>query len=270
MSGSPPTPRGTPSRWRRLEPLARVGYATKGAVYLIVGGLALLAASGEGGKVTGSEGAVKTLGQQPFGQLLLLAAAGGLVAYAGWRLVQAILDLQPKDGALGAFVRAGFVVSALMHGALALLAFQMARGQSAGRGGPRDLVATALGAPFGRVVVALAAAILLGAAIVQLVKAATTQLDDTLEIGRDASPWLVWSGRAGLAARGVVFAIVALGLGRAALFGRASEARDTGGALRELAARPHGDLVLGVVAAGLAAYGVFMLASAVVARFRSR
>ena len=80
-----------PAEW--IERLARFGYAPKGAVYLLVGLLAVQAAFGPGGKKTGTEGALVTLVQQPFGQILLGLVAFGLVSYAMWRLIEAINDL---------------------------------------------------------------------------------------------------------------------------------------------------------------------------------
>ena len=72
--------------------LARSGYAARGVVYLIVGGLAVLAALGGGGQTTDSKGALLTILQQPFGNVLLGLVALGLVGYAIWRLVQALMD----------------------------------------------------------------------------------------------------------------------------------------------------------------------------------
>jgi hypothetical protein len=74
----------------RIAWIARSGYVARGVVYLIVGGLAVLAALGSGGETTDSKGALRTIIQQPFGQVLLGLVALGLVSYAVWRLVQAI------------------------------------------------------------------------------------------------------------------------------------------------------------------------------------
>jgi hypothetical protein len=67
------------------------------------------------------------------------------------------------------------------------------------------------------------------------------------------------AGQVGLAARGVVFSIIGYFLMQAAYHSKASEARGLGGALRALEQQPSGRWVLGVVALGLTAYGVFML-----------
>jgi Domain of Unknown Function (DUF1206) len=79
------------SRGGKVAWLARSGYAARGVVYLIVGGLAVVAALG-GGRTTDSKGALRTTLQQPFGEALLALVALGLVGYAIWRLVQATTD----------------------------------------------------------------------------------------------------------------------------------------------------------------------------------
>ncbi len=65
-----------------------------------------------------------------------------------------------------------------------------------------------------------------------------------------------------LAARGVVFGIVGGFLLLAALRTSPGEARGVGGALKALQQQPFGPWLLGVVALGLIAYGIFELVKA--------
>ena len=72
MNEKLPDPRKAP-----FEMLARLGYAARGSVYCLVGGLAFLASIGSGGQTGGSRSALSTLLAQPFGKLLLAVIALG-------------------------------------------------------------------------------------------------------------------------------------------------------------------------------------------------
>ncbi len=85
------------------------------------------------------------------------------------------------------------------------------------------------------------------------------------EMGEKAKQWTKRWGRLGIAARGIVLSIVGTFLIRAALEYDPQEARGLGGALQTLVQQPLGPWLLGAVALGLVAYGVFMLS---VARYR--
>ena len=62
--------------------LGTVGYLAKGLVIIGVGVLVVAAASrSEPNKATGLDGALKTLGAQPYGAALLIAAALGIISY---------------------------------------------------------------------------------------------------------------------------------------------------------------------------------------------
>lgn len=122
-----------PRQWLRV--LARWGYAARGVVYLLTGGLALLAALGTA-EETGTRGALRTLMAQDFGPLLLIVIAVGLVSHAAWRLSQSILDADDHGlGWRGLAVRAGLLASGLSYGALALYALGLAGLAGAGSGG---------------------------------------------------------------------------------------------------------------------------------------
>jgi Domain of Unknown Function (DUF1206) len=73
-----------------LELLARTGFLVKGLLYIVIGALAFAAATGIGGRVTGTRGALLTILAQPFGRTLLLVAITGLLGYALWRVLQGL------------------------------------------------------------------------------------------------------------------------------------------------------------------------------------
>ena len=237
-------------------------------MYLLVGGLALLTTVGGRGKVAGEEGAVRTLGEQPFGRYLLIGAGVGLVCYALWRVLNSTFNLENRHGLEGAGQRIGGLLSALVHGSLALTAFQLGAGRRAHghEGKSRIWVERALDRPFGDALVAIVGLALIAFALHQLYGAVVGKLAEPLAPPPRHGRWMRNAGRLGLAARGVVFSIIGARLLRAGLDARSHHARDFGSALRELASQPGGAAWLGAVAAGLAAYGVYQL---VVARYGS-
>ena len=81
---------------------------------------------------------------------------------------------------------------------------------------------------------------------------------------RDIGAWAVLASRAGLAARGVVFGIVAWYLIRAGMTRRAGDAAGTADAIRVVAnwPEPFGSWLLGITGAGLMAYGFFQILQA--------
>src|SRR5260370_9906479 len=77
--------------------LGRIGYVTRGAVYLIVGWLALRAAVGIDTAAADKQGALEVVGQQPGGTVLLGLAGAGAAAVAVWGPVRAAVS----PGSLG-------------------------------------------------------------------------------------------------------------------------------------------------------------------------
>lgn len=70
---------------------ARMGYASRGIVYVLVGGLAALAAFGQGGQTEGSRGALERVLTAPFGNVLL-----GSLPLACWATLCGELSKQLK------------------------------------------------------------------------------------------------------------------------------------------------------------------------------
>jgi hypothetical protein len=82
------------------------------------------------------------------------------------------------------------------------------------------------------------------------------------------SPAVGWLGRAGLVARGAVYAVVGILALKLALGGDGGKTTSQQGALKTIAQQPFGKVLLVVLAAGLAGYAIWRLTRAAVGRGR--
>lgn len=249
-----------------VQRLARLGYAAKGVVYVIIGALAAQAAFGAR-HVEGSEGAMVAILRQPFGRVLLGIVALGLAGFVLWRFVQAALNPEHRgDGAKGLVTRIGLLISALAYTALTLAAVRMVRGSGGGQGsGARHWTARLMEQPFGRIAVGLVGAAIAAYGLYQIYKAFKSDLDRRLDLERSAVATrrrVVALGRAGTAARGVVFGIIGWLVIQSALRYAPARAQGLEGALGALRQAAYGPYLLAVVALGLIAYGLFQLVKA--------
>ena len=259
-----------------VKRLARFGYATKGAVYIIIGILATLAAIDAGGRTTDSKGALRELLNKPFGHILIIAVMAGLFGYAVWRFAEALFDAEGKGNDLkGIAIRAGYAFSGLIHAGLAWSAARLALGWGVGDGDEekRDWTARVLELPFGQWLVALAGVGFICFGLYQIYKGYKTKFRKRIEVGKMSSgeqTLATRSGQIGFAARGVVFNTIGYFLIRAAFYQNPGEVRGLDGALGALAQQPMGKALLGVVAAGLIAYGFYMFIEARYHHIRAR
>ena len=253
-----------------IERLARYGYAAKGVVYVLVGSLAALGAfKGGGGGATDSRGALTQVVYQPYGRVMLGVVAVGLAGYALWRVVQALRDTEEKGRSWkGLAVRAGYACIGVVYAGLSYSAVQLILGHGAGKGSDettKGWTAFALMFPLGQLLVGLAGLGVIGFGLWQCYKAFTARFCRKWkrhEMQEHAHGLAMRAGQVGLVARAVVFFIIGLFLIQAAWYARAEEARGLSGALRALEQRPYGPYVLGAVALGLVAYGLYMFVEA--------
>ncbi|WP_201306196.1 DUF1206 domain-containing protein [Roseomonas harenae] len=246
--------------------LARLGYAARGVVSLLIGLLSLLVALGRGGEVTGSKGALQALFSQSWGSILLGVVALGLFGFALWRALQSILDADGLGNTWGALAkRAGQLISAGVYLGLGIFAVSLLMGSASGgeeEQAARDWTRWLLSQPFGRWLVGAVGLGVLAAALGMARKAWSASFRKHLSCGQAQASWVVPLGRAGYAARAVVFLIIGGFLLVAAWQSDPGEARGLGGALLALQEQPFGRILFGLVALGLAAFGAFEFAEA--------
>ena len=248
---------------------ARFGYAIKGVVYLLIGGLALAVAFNHGGETTDQRGAIHAIYDQPFGKFLLAVVTIGLLAYALWSFIQALFDTERKGKKAGGILaRVGYAAVGVSYLLLALGAFQLWSGKSGGKSSTATTqfwTAEFLRTPLGVPLVIIGGLVVLAIAISLFVKAWQAHFERRLYLSGIAARsrrLIVFLGRFGYASLGVVFTIIGIFLIAAALQHNANQAKGLDTALATLAQQPFGPLLLGIVALGLFAYGVYSLVEA--------
>lgn len=248
----------------KKENLARFGIATKGFVYCVIGTLTAMSAFGFGGQKAGSSDVLDFVAKQPFGKILLIVTAIGLLSYVFYRMYQAFADSDNKgDDAKGIVVRIGYFISALVYGFLAFRAIKMVIDAGSSSSGNGSFISSLMDKSYGPILVGIIALGLLAKAIYQIYKAYSGKYKEKLGhagLGAEAQSLMLKAGRVGYTSRGIVIGIVSYLLFRAAFTGQ----NESGGKENafDFLQNEFGTVVLGLVALGLLAYGIFMFVKA--------
>jgi hypothetical protein len=256
------------SRRPEFEWLARAGLVARGAVYGIIGLLAVKLALGDGGKAADQQGALHTIAGQPFGKVLLILMAVGLAGYALWRLVRAAIGHGPESGEDDAKERAGGLVSGLAYLALCVTAVQILIGAGGGGGptsNPDKTTGGVLDWPGGQVLIGLVGVVIVGVGLEQAyqgIKRKFLEKSKTEQMGRRTRDAFTGVGVFGHLARAVVFALIGYFLVRAAIDYDPDEAIGLDGALAKLGDSAYGPFLLGVVAVGLLGFALYSMLDA--------
>ena len=252
-----------------FEGLARAGYVARGLIYAIIGILAIQLAEGVSTKPASQQGALQTLASQRFGHALLVLMAIGLGGYALWRFAQALIGTTPEAGKHSTMDRIGALGSGIAYGIFCALAITVLRHGSAAASGsnqkPRDLTATAFGWPGGRLIVGLVGLMFLVVACYQAYLGLSRRfLDDskTFEMSRGVRTAFTWVGTFGICARAVAFALIGIFIVQAARTYNVRETVGLDGALVRVTRQSYGPWLLGIVAVGLIAFGIYSIADA--------
>lgn len=260
--------------------MARLGCASIGTVYVLVGVFALIALTGRLIEVADEERIVYVLLGVPGGAVLIWGIVTGAAGYVVWRIVEVLTD--PYDFGSdwrGRAVRAGVAITAVGYGLIAFSAARIAlhgartTESDAAEQEQQLLVAQVLEWPAGQLLVGLVGAIVVVVGLMQfglvIRRAYTTEvhMKPLSPRGQTIVHFLAWYG---YSARGVILTLLGYFLLRGAVSRDPAAVGDTDTAFDYVGGGLIGDSAFAIVAIGTIAYGIFMYANAWHYRFEAR
>lgn len=241
--------------------LARAGLTARGLVYIVLGWLAVLLGLGDRANVD-QRGALTEILDRPYGGAMVWLLTLGFAAYAVWRLSEAAF------GATGEGKKAGPRVKSLARGiayiAMAVTAQSLLHGARETQSGQQGNIAgTVMQHQGGRLALGIAGLAVMAVGLWLVREGWTTAFIHyfkALPIRRRKV--IVWLGRIGIIARGVVFAVSGLLVVVAAWTVDPEKAGGIDQAFRTLLEQPFGTALVVLLGAGLLLFGVYGLAEA--------
>ena len=260
-----------------LRSAARVGLVGYALLHLLVAWLALqLARSAgrtrpdDGRAAVDQSGAMALLADSPVGPLLMWLLTAGLAGLCLWQAVEVLRHHRtlpaPGPGRRDALVHlAKTLGTALVYGSLAVSAARVALGRASDPAADTRAVRGVLAWPGGQALVVAIGAVVVAIGLYHVRKGLRSDFLDEIDLST-VSPALCAvthrASQAGFVLKGVAFVLVGVVVAWAAATFDPAQATGLDGALRAVAAEPHGGWVLTVVAVGLAAFSVYCLARA--------
>jgi len=241
--------------------LARAGLTARGLVYIALGWLAVLVGQGATANVD-QRGALTEILDQPYGGATVWLLTIGFAAYAVWRLSEAAFGATGEGKKAGPRVKS--LARAFAYVAMAVTAQSLLHGARATQSGQQgDLAGTVMQHPGGRLAVGIVGLAVLAAGLWFVREGWTTAFIRYFEaLPARRRKVIVWLGRVGTIARGVVFAVSGLLAVVAAWTVDPEKAGGIDQAFRTLLEQPFGTALVVLLGAGLLLFGVYGLAEA--------
>ncbi|EHB53405.1 protein of unknown function DUF1206 [Mycolicibacterium rhodesiae JS60] len=254
---------------RPFEFAARAGYSISGVLHLLIAYIIVRLTFGSAGHADNS-GALATLAAQPGGAVALWFTTAALVALALWRLAETILGSHPSEpgrehnGAYDVFDRAKSAGLAAIYAGIAFAAVRFANGGGQSTSEQNTgLTARLLQTGWGKGVLLIAAASIVGVGGYHVYKGLSTKFEEDLTIS-GGGPLITPLGIAGYTAKGIVLGGAGILLVIATVTTDPAKGAGLDAAVKSLGEAPFGRALLVAAAIGFAAYGAYCF---VLARF---
>lgn len=238
--------------------MARFGLFARGVVYIVIGVIGFMLALGVAQHTPDRAGAIEAIATKPLGYPLLWLLVIGFAALALWRLSQAVGSRVPETGRMRLYVLVvGIAYAVVCIGTLMFVV--NGRTPESSNEAPRDLSERLLSYSGGWVVLALLGLAAFAIGIRLSLGGLRNEFTDHLRMGwmrESTREMVVWLGRAGYMARGVIVAAIGLGAMDAAVTYDSAHAKGLDGVMLEFARTPWGPWLLVLVSIGLVAFGL--------------
>ncbi|WP_238473807.1 DUF1206 domain-containing protein [Paenisporosarcina cavernae] len=247
-----------------IRRFGRFGYMAKGVVYAMIGILAGLAAIGPGGELTGTSTVLQEIAKMPFGEIVLWIIGIGLIGYIVWDLIKAFKDPENHGTSFkGIIHRIGYFVSGVIYANIAWGAVKLASHTgTTSRGSEKTISAKVMDYPFGVWLIGLVGVIIFLYGAYEFwsgYKMKFLRKIKSHEMSSEEMKVTRHLGRVGMMARGLVLAIIGFFFISTAYTHDPDKSKGLEGALTEVATKPFGMVLLGIVAIGLILYGIFQI-----------
>jgi hypothetical protein len=244
--------------------LARAGLTARGIIYILIGLIAILVALGHSAQEADQQGAIQLLAGKPYGLVALWLLAIGFMAYALWRLSEAVFGVTGEGN--GAGPRLKSLGRAVIYAGFAVLTFKAISGAHSSQSRQQqDLTAKAMQHPAGQWLVGIVGLIVVIAGLVLVMEGFRRKFMKHLETAQMSPKTrrvVKLLGTVGTMARGAVFALAGILVIEAAVTHKASKSGGIDKALLTLRNQPFGEVLMLAAALGLLIFGVYGLCEA--------
>lgn len=247
-----------------IQWLARLGFYTKGTLFIIIGASAILLAAGlQGGRIADPAGAMATLAQFTFGKLLLMLLTVGAVGHGIWNILRGLADVDNTGkgiaGIIGRSASVGIGIFYFIMAATAVDIILTSRVPIENGEAERKIASIFFAIPLGALVVLLIALGFFGAAVHECYSGLSGKFQEnhrTWEVGRGMRMLVSFLGVVSFTTRAILYVLVGYFFFLAANLNDVNQAGGIDVALLALAQSRFGGILLFASGFGLVCHGI--------------
>jgi hypothetical protein len=250
-----------------LEYLARAGFVCYGVIHLIFAWVALQVAFGNSSQESDQSGAFANLASKPLGKTLVIIVIAGMIALALWQAFEAAVGESGPQNKQAIVERVSSGIRVIVYLSFAWTGIKVLNGSSNSSQGDNQQkgASTLMDSTGGRWLVGFIGLVVIGVGVGLVVYGLKKKFEEhlkTQQMNATVRKTTRRLGMFGYSAKGVAYAIAGILVVVAAVTYDPDKARGLDAALKTLAGHSYGPWLLGLIALGIAAFGVFCFSQA--------